>query len=209
MIRTPHDSRTRLLDAALTQFRTRGYTATTIDHICEAAGVTKGSFFHHFPGKEALAIEATKHWTDVTGSLFATAPYRAIEDPRERILAYLDFRAALLRGALPEFTCLLGTMVQETYETHPAIRDACRQGIDVHAHTVAEDLAQAKARYAPDADWSPDSLALFTQATIQGAFILAKARGRADVAADCIAHLRRYVATLLGAHPPQPRKETS
>ena len=41
-------------------------------------------------------------------------------------------RAALLDGALPDVTCLLGTMVQEGYETHPAIRDACRRGIEGH-----------------------------------------------------------------------------
>jgi TetR/AcrR family transcriptional repressor of nem operon len=194
---TRPSSRAKLLDAALDVFRARGYTATTVDDICGAAGLTKGSFFHHFAGKEELAIAATKRWNEVTGALFAEAPYRRIEDPRDRALAYLDFRTALLRGPLPEFTCLLGTMVQEVYETHPAIRDACRDGIYLHAQSVADDLAEAKARYAPDADWSPASLAIFTQAVIQGALILAKAQGRAEIAAACIRHLRRYVAGLL------------
>jgi TetR/AcrR family transcriptional repressor of nem operon len=198
-------SRTKLLDAALDVFRARGYTATTVDDICGAAGLTKGSFFHHFAGKEELAIATTKRWNEVTGALFAEAPYRRIEDPRDRLLAYLDFRTALLRGSLPEVTCLLGTMVQEVYETHPAIRDACRDGIYLHAQSVADDLAEAKARYAPDADWSPASLAIFTQAVIQGALILAKAQGRAEIAAACIGHLRRYVAGLLGI--PQPERE--
>ena len=42
------DARDRLLEAALTILRTRGYAATTVDEICAAAGVTKGAFFHHF-----------------------------------------------------------------------------------------------------------------------------------------------------------------
>jgi AcrR family transcriptional regulator len=37
--------------------RRNGYTATTVDEICTAAGLTKGAFFHHFPSKEALAAE--------------------------------------------------------------------------------------------------------------------------------------------------------
>ena len=122
-----HPSRIRLLDSALNEIRTKGYTATTVDDVCAAAGVTKGSFFHHFKGKEDLAIAATVHWNEVTGGLFAEAPYRRLADPRERVLGYLDFRAALLTGDLPDFTCLLGTMVQETFKTHPAIRDACRE----------------------------------------------------------------------------------
>ena len=76
MINQTHASKTKLLDAALQVFRAKSYSATTVDDICHAAGVTKGSFFHHFTGKEELAIESTRHWTKVTGGLFATAPYQ-------------------------------------------------------------------------------------------------------------------------------------
>jgi TetR/AcrR family transcriptional regulator, transcriptional repressor for nem operon len=192
------DSKSKLLNAALQVIRTKGYTATTVDDICQAAGVTKGSFFHHFKGKEESALAAAQHWNDLTGALFAAAPYQQVADPRERVLAYIDFRSSLLQGELPDYTCLLGTMVQETFVTSPAIRAACAHGIQLHAQTVARDIATAKARYAPQADWSPDGLALYTQASIQGAFILAKAQGGPKIAADCIAHLRRYVQCLLG-----------
>ncbi len=191
------DSKWKLLDAAMRVIRTKGYTATTVDDICHAAGVSKGSFFHHFESKEALALAAVEHWNALTGALFAQAPYHRIADPRERVLAYIDFRAALLQGSPPEFTCLLGTMVQETFDTHPAIREACRNGIEQHARTLVEAFAQARSLYAPDADWSAESLALYTQAVIQGAFILAKAQSSAGIAAQCIAHLRRHVELLL------------
>jgi TetR/AcrR family transcriptional regulator, transcriptional repressor for nem operon len=209
MTSSTHQSKIKLLDAALQVIRTKGYTATTVDDICHAAGVTKGSFFHHFKGKEELAIEATQHWTQVTGELFANAPYQQVADPRARVLAYIDFRAFILQGALPDFTCLLGTMVQETFETHPAIRDACNVGITTHAQTIAKDIAQAKALYAPNADWSAESLALYTQAAIQGAFILAKAQGGPEIAAQCIGHLRCYVEGLLTPCKPvsKPAKE--
>lgn len=197
---TELNSRTRLLDAALQVIRAKGYTATTVDDICHAAGVTKGSFFHHFKSKEDLALAAVEHWNTLTGGLFAEAPYRRIADPRERVLAYIDFRAALLQGELPDYTCLLGTLIQETFETHPRIRAACNDGIALHARVVAADLAAAKARYAPKASWQAEDVAFFTQATLQGAFVLAKAQGSAAVAAMCIDHLRQYVASLL--NPP-------
>lgn len=203
-----HASKTKLLDAALKVFRTKGYTAATVDDICHSAGVTKGSFFHHFKGKEELAIESTRYWTEVTSGLFVGAPYQQIADPRERVLAYIDFRAQILQGNLPDFTCLLGTMVQETFETHPAIRDACWVGIDTHAQTIAKDIALARALYAPDADWTSESLAHYTQAALQGAFILAKAQGSAQIAAQCVTHLRRYVALVLNA-PALPAKNSN
>ena len=197
-------TRTSLLDAALKVIRSKGYSATSIDDICSAAGVTKGSFFHHFSSKEDLAIAATQHWNTLTGGLFASAPYQQVPDPRARILAYIDFRAQIVHGDLVDVTCLLGTLVQETFDTYPAIRQACREGIESHAQTLVPTIEAAKALYAPGADWSAESLALYTQAALQGAFILAKAQGNSDIATQCITHLRRYVQGLLTpTNPPK------
>lgn len=191
-----HESKTKLLDAALHVIRARGYTATRIEDICDEAGLTKGSFFHHFKSKEELALAAAEYWETVSGALLASAPYRALHDPRSRLLAYVDFRKALLRGELHEFTCLVGTMVQEVYDTHPPIREACERSICGHAETLESDIAEAMQRYDIDADWTPQSLALYMQAVIQGAFILAKAKHDVKIAAECIDHLRRYLEML-------------
>ena len=202
MPRAP-SARTRLLDAALKLIRQRGYDAVAVDDLCREAGVTKGAFFHHFSSKEALAVAATEYWSEVTGQIFANAPYQLLDDPLDRLLTYVDFRAHLLEGrTLPESTCLLGTLAQDKFDTNPLIRDACFAGIEAHAKTVAEIVAAAKERHAPDAEWSPDSLALYTQAVIQGAFVLAKAKNDAGVAADMIGHLQRYIVLLF-----QPREE--
>jgi TetR/AcrR family transcriptional repressor of nem operon len=193
--RTHSEPRTKLLDAALGVIRAKGYTATTVDDICHAAGVTKGSFFHHFKTKEQLAIEAAEHFGKMAHRLFE-APYRGAADPRDRVLGYIDLRISILRGDLPEFTCLLGTMVQEVYDTYPEIRVACDRHISEHAAELARDIDAAKKLYAPDAPWSAESLALYTQAVIQGSFILAKAKLGQEVAVECLGHLRRYVELL-------------
>src|SRR5262249_33283505 len=158
---------------------------TTVDDICRAAGLSKGSFFHHFESKEALALAAADHFATMAERLFSSAGYRKANDPLDRLLGYVDFRASLLRGDIPAVTCLLGTMVQEVHETHPAIRDACGEHIGAHADGLAKDIAEAKRLYAPNAPWSAASLANFTQAVIQGAFILAKAEHEPKVAAEC------------------------
>ena len=81
--------------------------------------------------------------------IFAAAPYQSVADPLDRLLGYVDFRRSILQGELPDYTCLLGTMVQEAYATHPAIRAACERHISAHAAAVARDIAAAKDRYAP------------------------------------------------------------
>jgi TetR/AcrR family transcriptional regulator, transcriptional repressor for nem operon len=197
MDRNPKPSRDKLLMSALKLIRTNGYDATTVDDLCQDAGVTKGAFFHNFKSKEDAAIAATQFWAQWTGGLFANAPYHQHEDPLDQIIGYLDFRAQIIKGrSIPEFTCLLGTTVQECFESHPALRSACDVAILSHANTVSDMIAAAKQRHAPNATWSADALALHTQAVIQGAFVLAKARNDPQAAIDSIIHLRRYFELL-------------
>jgi TetR/AcrR family transcriptional repressor of nem operon len=200
-----HQSRTKLLEAALAVFRTKGYAATTVDDICAKAGVTKGSFFHHFKSKEDLVLSAVAYWNEWTGAAFASAPYHAAPDPRDRVLGYVDFRSAILAGDVPEFTCLLGTLVQETYATHPAVRAACDVGMASHIETLTRDIEAAKQRYAPRARWSAESVGYFIQSVLQGSFIFAKAKQGSEVARENLTHLRRYLEWLF--NPPNPKEK--
>jgi TetR/AcrR family transcriptional repressor of nem operon len=188
---SPANARDKLLAASLDMIRARGYSATSVDELCSAAGVTKGAFFHHFASKEALAVAAADHWSQITGALFADAPYHRHADPLDRVLGYIDFRASLLDGPVEAFTCLVGTMVQETFVASPAIRAACEASIFGHARTLEADIAEAMERYGV-VGTTARSLALHTQAVLQGAFILAKAEGGPAVAADSVAHLKCY-----------------
>lgn len=204
------DARTKLLDAALSVIRTKGYSATTVDELCAAAGVTKGAFFHHFKSKEELGVAAADFWSETTGALFADAPYHDHADPFFRVLAYVAFRKSLLQGGVPDFTCLVGTMVQETYETAPAIREACERSISGHAATLEADIEAAMRDRGVAPGWTARSLALHTQAVIQGAFILAKAKGGPEIAAESIDHLERYLKLLFDADTNQsPRPDPS
>ena len=196
MIDTRHESKTKFLNAAIHVIRVKGYTATRIEDVCAEAGLTKGSFFHHFKSKDELALAAAEHWEEVTNDLFRSAPYRQLADPLDRVLAYVDFRKEILQGKLADFTCLVGTMVQEVYDTNPDIREACNRSISSHALTVEADIAEAMEKYGVKGAWTAQSLALYTQATLQGAFILAKAKGGPEIAVNCVEHLHRYIEML-------------
>ncbi len=190
------NARDGILDAALRVIREKGYGATSVDDLCQTAGVTKGAFFHHFKSKEALGVAAARHWSDTIAPKFARAPYHNPADPLDRVLAYLDFRRGLIRGPASEFSCVAGTMVQETHQSSPMIRDACYEAITEHAQTLEADIAAAIAKYGIAIETTAASLALYSQTVLQGAFIVAKAKNDPQVAIDSIDHLRAYFEML-------------
>jgi TetR/AcrR family transcriptional regulator, transcriptional repressor for nem operon len=190
-----HQSKLKLLDAMISVVRARGYNATRVEDVCEAAGLTKGSFFHHFKSKDELALAAVAHWNQAARA-FAVAAYHDHADPLDRLLGYVDFRKSMLKGALRDYTCFVGTIISETYDTHPDLRAACERDLSAHAEKLEPDIREAMQRYGVSGDWTAQSLALHMQTVVQGAFVLAKAKGSADVAAQSFDHLRRYLESL-------------
>jgi TetR/AcrR family transcriptional repressor of nem operon len=195
------DVRRALLDATLTLVRRQGWASTSIDQLCRTVGVTKGAFFHHFGSKDELGVAAARRWSEVTGPLFAAADYHCQADPLDRLLGYLDFRAAIARGPLEAFTCFAGTTVQETFASSEPIRAACGESITAHAAELERDFAAAIERHPPRAPVTARSLAIHTQTVLQGGFVLAKAQGEATPLLEGIEHLKRYLSMLFGRSP--------
>src|ERR1700759_1712648 len=92
-----HSSKTKLLDAAMTVIRSKGYTATTVDDVCQAAGMTKGSFFHHFKSKEELALAAADRFAEQAAQRFEAAPFHEEGAARDRLLGYVDLRREMVQ----------------------------------------------------------------------------------------------------------------
>jgi TetR/AcrR family transcriptional repressor of nem operon len=83
------DAKQKLMDAVLELIWTGSYGSTTIDQICEKAGVKKGSFYYFFDSKAQLAAEAFESsWqtkrAELDGIFSATVP------PLERLQRYCD-----------------------------------------------------------------------------------------------------------------------
>ena len=67
------DVRNRLLRAAFQLFATRGFQATTVEDITQAADVAKGTFFNYFPTKELLLTQMSEHRLDILRVALAEA----------------------------------------------------------------------------------------------------------------------------------------
>lgn len=189
-------TRESLMEAAFQLVRRQGLSATSVDEICAAAGVSKGAFFHYFKSKDELAAAAAHHWSAVTGAFFEAAPYHQPGDPLERLLAYIELRRDMMAGDIAEFTCFAGTMAQEAWATSPAVRAATWDSMAGHAEALVADIEAAKAARGIGDSVNAESLALHIVAVTQGAFILVKASGEAETGRETLRHLKTYVEML-------------
>jgi TetR/AcrR family transcriptional repressor of nem operon len=195
------EARARLLEAARSLVRHRGFAATSVDELCAAAGVTKGAFFHHFPSKEALGVALIDDWTDSTAALFASHPYNTLPDPLDRVFGYLDLRRQILEQPIPEFSCVAGTTVQEAYETSIPIRTAAARSVQSGSDHVRPHLAAALAAH-PVAGVTAESLARQFQVAVQGGIVLAKALNDPTPAREAFDHLERYLRLMFNRPTP-------
>src|SRR4051794_34459197 len=85
-----HDSKQRVMNAALELIWEQSYGTTSVDAICEKAQVKKGSFYHFFASKSELAIKAIEsEWQSrkpIFDGLFSPSV-----PPLERIGNYFDY----------------------------------------------------------------------------------------------------------------------
>lgn len=192
------DSREKLILAARDEIRRKGYTATRVEDICRAAGVTKGSFFHHFSSKDALGAAAVDAWRDSNEIFFATAPYQEVADPVERLIAHIAFRREMLNGPIEGFSCLVGTMAQELFATNNDLMPHLSDEFEAHIARLTDEIRAAQEGAGLEDAFSARGLALHMQAVVQGAFIVAKAADGAKDARQALDHLENYIRLLFG-----------
>ena len=88
-------ARQRLVLAAVDLFTEQGYDATTVAQIAERAGVTKSTFFRHFPDKRELLVAGQESMCELLSAGIAEAPEGA--SPMAAVAAALE-RASTMMG---------------------------------------------------------------------------------------------------------------
>lgn len=128
-----------LLEVAVAEFNTRGYDATSMEHLSQAAGITKSSFYHHFSGKEALLRAALEHALDRLFTIL-DEPGAQQGGPLERLRHIVRGQVQVLVDELPYVTLLL--RVRGNTETERWALER-RRTFDAHVAGLVRDAVVA------------------------------------------------------------------
>jgi len=135
--------REQLLAAGLETLHARGFNATGVQDIVDAAGVPKGSFYNHFASKDALGVEIVQVY-----AAKADVRLRLLQDgsvpPLVRLRSYFEGLNEI--GAASNYVrgCLLGNFSTELSAQSPAIRDCLRAVFTDWTAAVAIVIAEAQ-----------------------------------------------------------------
>jgi len=140
--RRRHEIRTRILEAAMRLFDEKGFEATTVAEICDAADVAQKTFFNHFASKPDMLREVARVWLEVLLDLIADA--RAAAGVRQRLESFFRALADMVEQAGPMRRELLTALVHLAHESGTGEAQA-RTIQGAFAELLANDAAPARA----------------------------------------------------------------
>jgi TetR/AcrR family transcriptional regulator, transcriptional repressor for nem operon len=190
------DTKGRLLLAAQDLMLANGFGPTSVDAICGAAKLSKGSFYHFFENKESLALEVLRFSLEEHAEALSSGPFTTIQDPVERALGYVD-HLQQQSPALWSKGCLLGSFAMELAEVNPRVQaqvSSLFAEITEGFVAILEPIARAVR-----SDNSPTAreLAEHLLSCLEGSIVLAKAHADWRRIPAGVRQFRRYLDLLL------------
>jgi len=198
--RTQKDVRERILREACGLMLSKGYTATTVDEICVAAGVTKGSFFHYFASKERLGEEALDAFFRMLDGHFSDGTFMSQPDPLERVFGYLRNIVDLSSsGTIPK-SCLIGNFAQELSDINPNMRKRRSRYFDGWIGGFTSLLDAAAERYGIAGKIDTRSIGEYLVSVLEGTIVVYEAQRDENLLERNITHFRTYIQAVFQAH---------
>ena len=202
MARNGEKTHKAIMDAAEELIMAQGYSATAIDQIIARAGITKGTFFYHFPTKVDLAHELAERYArrdtrQLAGKMEAAE--QATPDPALQLLLFLEqFVDIAERWTTPYPGCLFASFCYEAGLFEDRTTEVMRDSMLVWRTRIADKLRAAAARSEPRLPVDADSLADAVTVVFEGAFIVSRTLDDARIVAQQLRHLQNYLRLLFG-----------
>jgi TetR/AcrR family transcriptional repressor of nem operon len=151
----------------------RGFNATSVQDITEAAGVPKGSFYNHFESKEDLGAEVVSRYLESSNETQAVLRDAKLS-PYARLRKY--FEGLVQVAEKNEFCggCLLGNFGAELSDQSEMIRVRVSKGFSTWSASIAGVIGEAQAQGEISKDLPARTLAAFVLNGWEGALIRAR-----------------------------------
>jgi len=132
------ETRQRLLEAAATEFASKGYVGANVNHISQAAGLAKGTIYNYFPSKRGLMLALI----DTVASAHAESILQQValeQDPARRLECF--FRAGF--AFVEQHSAQARVIVNAGYGHDAEIRERVYRAYERLFTLIAQDVVKA------------------------------------------------------------------
>ncbi len=193
---------TKILDTAHALVLQRGFAGTSIEDILVGAGISRGTFFYHFPTKDELARELLvrhAHEDRAITDAFMERAERLARDPLEQLLVFFGLYIEMLEAAdNPARGCLFASFSYEAGLFDESTTDLIGEAVAYWRERVGGKIRQAMDRHAIRVDTDADTLADLAYTVFEGALILARVKRDPSVLARHLLEYRNYLELAFG-----------
>jgi TetR/AcrR family transcriptional repressor of nem operon len=167
-------TRRRIVGHATLLIYEKGYSKTTIDEIIAAAGVTKGSFYFHFPSKEELGYAVIENASEhILGTLKRTLEREDIT-PRRRIETMLAEIQSIVEAADCSRGCIIGNLALETSNISDGFRKRIARAFREWSGLIASELEKMKEAGELPSHFDSAAYADFAISALEGGIMISK-----------------------------------
>jgi AcrR family transcriptional regulator len=196
-------TRERILDIAQDAIIHKGFAATSIEELVEAAGITKSGFFYHFRDKNDLARQMFERFMNEDNALLDTLTTRArtlSEDPLQSLLIFLNLYAETM-DEMPELHpgCLVAAITYQEQMFDREVREMNRQSVLGLRARFREWLDEIGRKHPPKIETDLDALADQLTTVVEGSIILSKALVDPGLMGRQMRLFRDHVKLIFGA----------
>jgi AcrR family transcriptional regulator len=196
-------TRERLMDLAYESIVEKGFAATSIEELVEAAGITKSGFFYHFRDKNDLARQLFERFLSEDESIMETLEKRARElsdDPLQSFLIFLNVYAQMMDDMQALHPgCMVATVTYQERMFDAEVRQMNVDYLRRMRERFVRWLKEIVARYPPRIPVELDELADQLNVIVEGAIIQSKALRDESLMGKQTRLYRNHIKLLFGA----------
>ncbi len=171
----------------------KGIQATSISDILKATGLTKGGLYFHFPNKESIIMSVLERakiqlYDFLNNSLIGDSPEKQLNNFFEKVLERQRQRKFI--GG-----CIFGNVSLEMSDKNNNYSEFVQDVFNGWINKLKIIIEEGQKKAQINKILSPENLAQFIVATIEGGIMLSRLKKDEEPLKDCIESIKNFIFT--------------
>lgn len=200
MAKNGSETKQKILEVARELALKQGHVSTSIDEIIAKAGITKGSFFYHFPSKQDLSYALIEQFSSIEMEVLEEnlAKSRKLsKDPLQQLLIFVG----LIQEIHAEFDtsnigCLFASYTYQNQLEDKKLKVLVDETLDAWKAELAKLIKETAKKYPPENEVNPDEIADMFMVTLEGAYVISRIKNDPQLVQAYLEQYKNYLEAL-------------